>query len=94
MIVHRLILWALFTGLAALLGNYAFSYMEKRLREVSSYQSKSLKWPRDFWAVYSQYRGSRSGQDLPAWPPKLFAFCTIIMVLAILYLVLMPKPFG
>jgi len=93
--IHLLLIaWLAVAGLCAAVGNYSYSYMEARLRKSGAHiKSKLLKYPTDFWAVYLQYRSLMSVGDAPSWPAKTFLVSVAGIVLSILYILLVPKPF-
>ena len=94
MVGYRLAFWLVFVGLSGLLGNYSYLYMERKVQRLPGSQPKSLKWPRDFWAVYGQYRGLTVTHRLPVWPLKAFVVSLVVIALFVLYVLLMPNPFG
>jgi hypothetical protein len=94
MLNRSLALWLSFTGLFAALGSYSYFYMEARLKELSGYQPRFLKYPTDLWEVYVRYRGLTLGRKAPQWPLKAFAISLAAFILSVLYLLLAPKPFG
>jgi hypothetical protein len=65
--------WMIVCGIAglgfAVLGNYAFFYMQSKLAE-RGYHPKLFRNITDTIEVYSKYR--RLG-DVPLWPPRVFA---------------------
>ena len=89
-----LILWLTLTGLFALVGTYSYFYMQARLKELSGYRPPFLKYPTDLWDVFVRYRGLAFSGRASKWPSKTFAFSVAGIVISILYLLLVPKPFG
>jgi hypothetical protein len=94
MFTNRLAIWLATVGVFALLGNLSYVYMERKLRTVAGYRPKILKWPKDFWNVYSQYSSiSAASGGLPRWPSRSFLISLVVVLGSAIYLFLMPNPF-
>lgn len=91
---RSLTLWLLFTGLFAAFGSYSYFFMEARLRDSIRYRPRFLKYPTDLWEVCVLYRGLTLRGEAPKWPWTTFAFSLAAMLISILYLLLVPRPFG
>ena len=89
-----LILWLSLTGLFAALANCSYLYMQAKLQNLVGFQPKLLKYPADLKNAYVQYRALNHTGKAPGWPAKLFLVSILAMCFSILYLLLVPRPFG